>query len=96
MDKNEFIDYVGSLPKAAMDKSKGIYYYKDRGSAEKVICIAKERADHMRLFGKLNIWGDEFPISEPRVVEFDKGYAVQYRISGPYYPQDPYSNPEEE
>tara|TARA_R110000787_G_scaffold200570_1_gene311529 strand:+ start:650 stop:889 length:240 start_codon:yes stop_codon:yes gene_type:complete len=79
-----------------MNKSKGIYYYKDRQTAEKVILVAKERADHMRLYGNLNIWGDRFPVSNPRVVEYDKGYAVQYRISGPYYPQNPYANPEEE
>jgi|TARA_R110002167_G_scaffold343410_1_gene552443 hypothetical protein len=79
-----------------MNKSKGIYYYKDRQTAEKVVLVAKERADHMRLYGNLNIWGNKFPISNPRVVEYDKGYAVQYRISGPYYPQNPYANPEEE
>ena len=79
-----------------MNKSKGIYYYKDRKTAEAVICIAKERADHQRLFGNLNIRGNQFAVSEPRVVEHEKGFAVQYRISGPYYPQDPYSNPEEE
>ena len=79
-----------------MNKSKGIYYYKDRQTAEKVVLVAKERADHMRLYGNLNIWGDKFPVSNPRVVEYDKGFAVQYRISGPYYPQDPYANPEEE
>ena len=79
-----------------MNKSKGIYYYKDRQTAEKVVLVAKERADHMRLYGNLNIWGDKFPVSNPRVVEYDKGYAVQYRISGPYYPQDPHANPEEE
>tara|TARA_R110001592_G_scaffold230264_1_gene487060 strand:- start:256 stop:495 length:240 start_codon:yes stop_codon:yes gene_type:complete len=79
-----------------MNKSKGIYYYKDRQTAEKVVLVAKERADHMRLYGNLNIWGNKFPVSNPRVVEYDKGFAVQYRISGPYYPQDPYANPEEE
>jgi len=73
-----------------------IYYYPTRAQAEKVVLIAKERADHQRLFGNLNIRGNQFPISEPRVVEYERGYAVQYRISGPYYPQDPYSNPEEE
>ena len=61
-----------------MIKRKGINYYKTRMDAQRVAdtCIYKP----ILHFGELIA-------ARPRVVEYELGYAVQYCISGAYYPQ---------
>jgi len=61
-----------------MIKRKGITYYKTRMDAQRVAdtCIDKP----ILHFGELIA-------AKPRVVEYELGYAVQYCISGAYYPQ---------
>jgi hypothetical protein len=58
---------------------KGIAYFTERESA-RVICaeIIGRKAHPLDI-------GTQYP--QARVVEYDRGFAVQYRLSGPYYPE---------
>ena len=61
-----------------MTKRKGINYYKTRVDAQRVAATCE---------GKPIVHFDELIAAKPRVVEYELGYAVQYCISGAYYPQ---------
>jgi hypothetical protein len=61
-----------------MIKRKGINYYKTRMDAQKVADTCK---------GNPIVHFGELIAAKPRVVEYELGYAVQYCISGAYYPQ---------
>ena len=61
-----------------MIKRKGINYYKTRRDAQIVASTCEDKP--IVHFGELIA-------AKPRVVEYELGYAVQYCISGAYYPQ---------
>ena len=61
-----------------MIKRKNINYYKTRADAQRVAATCE---------GKPIVHFDELIAANPRVVEYELGYAVQYCISGAYYPQ---------
>jgi len=79
-----------------MDKAyRGVTYFQDRESA-RVICaeILGRRADQGQpavsrfdpLYGSpANSIGTRYP--QARIVDYTRGYAVQYYHSGPYYPE---------
>jgi len=58
--------------------SKGVKYFQSRDEAEKV--AKKIKGDRILFFHKLIE-------TEPRVVCYELGYAVQYCKSGSYYPE---------
>jgi hypothetical protein len=61
-----------------MINRKGINYYRARVNAQKVADTCK---------GNPIVHFGELIAAKPRVVEYELGYAVQYCISGAYYPQ---------
>ena len=68
----------------------GVKYFADPVSA-RVCCaeiLGRKAADIPNPFGPfdpLPATGTRFPTA--RVVPYDRGFAVQYYISGPYYPE---------
>jgi len=61
-----------------MFKRKGINYYKTRVDAQRLADTCE---------GKLIAYFGDVIAAKPRIVEYELGYAVQYCISGAYYPQ---------